>query len=94
VSGLVYYHRDDESETFNAAVRDQMRRTSRERARKESVAIDWAAFRRRALEIFIMYVIVADIGLGLIAVRGERVMPMTFPTTDATTAPHSVGGHP
>jgi hypothetical protein len=97
VSHLVYYQRDDESETFNAAVRDQMRRIRSDRARKESAAIDWAAFRRRALEIVIMYVIVADIGLTLIALRGERPLQMSFPSDVTTTsAPHpaTTGSHP
>jgi hypothetical protein len=95
VSHLVYYQRDDESEAFNRAIRDQMRRTSRERARTEPAAIDWAALRRRALEIFIMCVIVADIGLMLIAIRGERPIPMTFPSTDVTStqAPHPAKIH-
>jgi hypothetical protein len=97
VSHLVYYQRDDESEAFNRAIRDQMRRTSRERARKAPAAIDWAAFRRRALEIFIMYVIIADIGLGLIAVRGERPLQMSFPAdVTSTQAPHpaKIHSHP
>jgi hypothetical protein len=97
VSHLVYYQRDDESEAFNAAVRDQMRRTSRERARKEPAGVDWAAFRRRAWEIFIMYVIVADIGLMLIAARGERPVQMSFPgDVTSTSAPHpaTTGSHP
>lgn len=92
----MYYHRDDESETFNAAVRDQMRRTSRERARKEAARIDWALLGHRAVHLVIMWVIVADLGLLLIAIRGERPMPMTFPPTDVTTtsAPHQTGEHP
>lgn len=94
----MYYHRDDESEAFNRAVRDQMRRTSRERARKEAARIDWAPLGRRAVHLVIMWVIVADLGLLLIAVRGERPLPMNFPRTDVTTTvpphPATTGSHP
>ena len=93
MSHLVYYHRDDESEAFNAAVRDQMRRISSGRERRAPISIDWAAIRRRAMELFIMWVIVADLGLILLAVRGEQPITMSFPT-DATSTPASAPATP
>ena len=88
----MYDHRDDESEAFNAAVRDQMRRIHSDRGRK-AAAIDWPAIRRRAMEIFIMYVLIADLGLILLAVRGEQPITMRFPA-DATSTPASAPATP
>jgi hypothetical protein len=97
VSHLVYYHRDDESEAFNAAVRDQMRRIRSDRARKEPERIDWAAIRRRAWELVIMWALIADLGLILIAARGQQPLHMSFPSdVTSTSAPHpaTTGSHP
>ena len=66
-------------------------------ARPAPDRIDWAAIRRRAVELVIMWALVADLGLILIAARGEQPLQMSFPSdVTSTSAPHpaTTGSHP
>ena len=56
----------------------------KESLKPEAERIDWPAIRRRAMEIVIMWLIVADLGLILLAVRGEQPLQMNFPSTSVT----------
>ena len=98
---------------FERARNEEMWRIVRERQQRPShlmdygdwppaptrpALVDWADIRRRAWHLVIMWAIVADIGLTLIAIRGTQPVQMSFPRTDvtATVPPHPATGssHP
>jgi hypothetical protein len=103
VSGLVYYHRDDESEAFNRAVRDQMRREGYDDRirRAERARRDAALTKRTRIHLLAWIIVLAAAALVIIGwdhERGPLNLPRPVETTDvtATVPPHpaTTGSHP